>query len=163
MTPALATTRHRIYVLTTRTSREQDVVRELRRIGVKSYAPAELDYRPSGPVAVMLFPCYVFCWIYDEWRKVLSTKGVTGMISFGDTPAKVRPQVIKDLRRCEGPTGYIRTTLFDKLQKVRFVEGGHVATVVSYESVVAKRVRLLLTILGKPIEMVVPEQALVAA
>lgn len=139
------------------------MVRELHRQGVKAYAPAELDYRAGGPVAVMLFPCYVFCWIYDEWRRVMNTRGVTGMIRFGDTPARVRPQVIKELRKCEGPTGYIRTTLFEKLQKVRFAQGGHAATVIRYESVAAKRVRLLLTMLGQEIELVAHEQDLIAA
>lgn len=158
---AKATTRHRIYLLTVCNGSDRDVTWRLRKLGIKSYAPSTLNQRNDED---MLFPGYVFVWVFDEWERIKCVKGVTGFVRFGEVLARVRAAVIKKLRDTEGPTGFVRWRLFDDGDTVRYGKGGAEVRVLRYESPAQRRVRVLLKILGgRSVEMVVPESDLVAA
>jgi transcription antitermination factor NusG len=153
-------------LLSIREGDEDDVMRELRRRarGVEAWCPQYLDYRADGPVALALFPGYAFARIVDEYAQVLSTRGVYDVVRFGEVTARVPEQVITELRAMCGPTGYVQLQpRFRKLQRVRVASGssGVVGIVQSRES--ATRVRVLFQLLGRKIEMGVPDKDLVAA
>ncbi len=152
-----------IGLLRVKSASERSVCRRLRESGIRGYSPAFLDRRPSGPVEVILFPGYVFVWPDHRWREISRTKGVYEFVRFGDIPAQVPEAVITELKALEGPTGYVRLLPpFTVGQHVRI--GSDTGPQVTVKALLSlDRVRVLLSILGRAVEMVVPSRDLVAA
>ena len=109
-----------------------------------------------------MFPGYVFVWPDNRWLEVSRTKGVYEFVRFGDSPAQVHESVVTELKALEGPTGYVRLRPpFKAGQVVRLGSGtGPMVTVKTLLG--PNRVRILLSLLGRPAEMTVPGTDLVA-
>lgn len=71
-----------------------------------------------------LFPGYLFLLAGPDsalWGKIRSTRGVKGLLQFGSEPAKIRSELINDLKvRCEHVK---ERPLFLKNQRVRLASG----------------------------------------
>lgn len=160
--PRIAKPRPQAYLVSVKQGSERAVQARLREIGVRSYCPRYLEYPASGPVEVVLFEEYLFVYVLDQWSEVRHTKGVYDFVMFGDRFAKVQEKHLNELRKLEGPTGYIR--LRERLkpgQKAKLVgPQGSIVQVLEHDG--ALRVRVLLEMLGRSVKMSVHEDQLLA-
>jgi transcription antitermination factor NusG len=123
---------HEWFVLTSKTRHEKAVAETLRGKGLESFVPLYRLRRQwtdrVQPVDLPLFPGYVFCrFAYAGRLGVLSTPGVTSLVSFSDTPTPVTDDEISRIRTIEAsglpsqPWPYVRVG-----QRAR-IEGGALA------------------------------------
>jgi transcriptional antiterminator NusG len=115
-----------------------------------------------------LFPCYLFARFELESTlyKVLHTIGVGGVVCAGSTPSEVDPSIIDDISR-RGDNGVIEIPqkTFCAGEHVRLTEGpleGFAGIFEHYRSG-AKRVALLLNVVGASMKVVVPVTSVTAA
>ncbi len=158
------------YCLRTQSRREFVAALNLhRRVGVDVFAP-RIRVRRSGVVSALaeaLFPGYLFARFEypQQLRHVVSTTGVTGVVSFGAEPPVVADRVIEFLR------SHVRLNDADKGQPI-FTEGTWVrivggcfrdveGRVLSFDTR-TERVRVLLTLLGRDVQVSVMAQHLVS-
>ena len=143
-----------IVLLMVRSGAENSIREQIKRHHVRSYYPRYLEStKTRGMVARPLFPGYLFVWASNAfWNVVDTIDGAFGCVRFGgeQSAAIVNPNVIKELRTWEGPTGYIRLN-----PKVRV--GSRVTLRNGVTGVYAgmnerHRVRILFSLLGKVIE-----------
>ncbi len=104
-----------------------------------------------------MFPRYLFIHLseqQDDWRPIRSTIGVSNLVRFGQTPARVPDYVISNLRVQEDETGVciVPERGFKEGDKVRVVDGVFEGYEAIFQSNSAKdRVSLLLTVIQKSI------------
>ncbi len=161
------------YCLRTQPRREFVAALNLRRrTGVDVFAPRIQVRRSarSGVVSALaeaLFPGYLFARFEypQQLRHVVSTTGVTGVVSFGSQPPVVADHVIDFLR------AHVRLAETDRGQPI-FTEGTWVrivggcfrdveGRVLSFDTR-TDRVRVLLSLLGRDVQVSVMAQQLVA-
>ena len=99
-----------------------------------------------------MFPGYLFIYLSEmasNWRPIRSTRGVSRLISFGNTPARVPKPVLQQLRdqlRASQPD----TALYTKDQPISINEGPFVGlNAIFSEFNGEKRAFLLLDLLGR--------------
>lgn len=114
---------------------------------------------------VQLFPSYLFCNVITQWRALLGTVGVTGVIRDKDGPLSVSDDLIARLRCDEQDGLYLPTTeeRFIQGQRVRLTNdtGSWADHIAIYEGMKGEdRCSVLLQLLGKQVRLVVPEVAL---
>jgi transcription antitermination factor NusG len=98
-----------IALLTVQASTEQTVRALVRARGMQAYVPQYLVNLPrTGMTAKALFPGYVFVWVLDQWRTLLNLMHVRDFLRCGKEITPVNPAVVDELRKREGPTGYIK-------------------------------------------------------
>ncbi len=161
------------FCLRSQPRREHVAAAHLRdRVGVGVFAP-RIHVRKSlrsGRVADFaepLFPGYLFARFRyrEQWRQVVSTQGVSGVVSFGEQVPAVADGVIDYLRAQIATSDQLGPApLFAAGAWVRIVNGCFRNTegqVVHFDSR-TERVRLLLTLLGREIQVSVPADRLVA-
>lgn len=135
---------------------------------------ARLRRRHQGrqtTVTESLFPRYLFVQLDDSaenWAPIRSTRGVAGMVKFGNRPAEVPETIIRALEaqldpdtRCVDLT---RQSEWRKDQRVRITEGpfaGHEA--LFYARRGEDRVVVLLNILQQDQRLTLPETAISGA
>lgn len=142
------------------------------RVGVDVFAPRIRVRRSArgGAVSALaeaLFPGYLFARFEypQQLRHVVSTTGVTGVVSFGAQPPVVADRVIEFLR------SHVRLHDTDQGQPI-FTEGTWVrivggcfrdveGRVLSFDSR-TERVRVLLTLLGRDVQVSVMARQLIA-
>lgn len=120
---------------------------------------------------VPLFPRYMFVGIDLElcrWRSVNGTRGVSYLLMSHDLrPARVSKGVIDALRSQEVSEGIVPISsliTFVKGDKVRILDGAFKDQVAIFESLDEKsRVQLLLTFMGREMNMTLPTYAVEAA
>lgn len=113
----------KIVLLAVRTGSEQAVQTQVKARLMQTYCPRYLvNLRHGGMVARCLFPGYLFVWARDHcWPTLRSLVGVRDFVRGASNQVEiVKPEVVEDLRKREGPTGYVRVDS-------RFVVGQHVA------------------------------------
>lgn len=102
-----------------------------------------------------LFPSYLFVRVEKQWRFLLGTFGVSGVVQTGQAPSLVPDGVVEALKKREGSDGLIvlprpKIARYRIGQSVQVVDGifeGHTGI---YEGSPAEtRVRVLLDILGR--------------
>jgi Transcription antiterminator len=167
------TSRSSWYCLRTQPRREFIAAHNLRqRVGVEVFAPRIRVRRStrSGLVSALaeaLFPGYLFArFDYPrQLRHVVSTSGVTGIVAFGAQPPVVADGVIEflraQIRRAEEESG---EPVFGEGAWVRIVGGCFrdiEGRVLSSDSR-TERVRVLLSLLGRDVQVSVLAQQLVA-
>jgi transcriptional antiterminator RfaH len=162
------------YAAYTQSHAEDKALDHLQRQGYSVYLPRYrrwvrharkrmLVYRP-------LFPRYLFVGLdrlTQLWRPIRSTVGVAGLVSSGDEPVPVPPEIIEALRRREGEGG------FDLLSPVQSVSPGDAVRVIDgpFQDLVGRllgvadheRVFVLLDVLGRSVRASVAAQAVEAA
>lgn len=161
------------FCLRTQPRREQVAALNLaERVRVDVFAPRIRVTRTVrgllASAAEALFPGYVFARFRypDQARHVASTTGVTGLVTFGGPPPVVEDRVIEFLRAQAGSALHdAQVPLFEEGTWVRITSGAfHDAEgkVVHFDPR-TERVRLLLTLLGREIQISLPAQQLMAA
>jgi hypothetical protein len=104
--------------------------RSIKRLGVEYWNPlVETVWISRGRkigTAVQLFPGYIFVQAVTEWRALVRSPGVTGVISDGDGPLTIPGCVIAELQARAGADG-----LFTLEKPERF----HVGQKLAYRSV----------------------------
>jgi transcriptional antiterminator RfaH len=106
-----------------------------------------------------LFPGYLFVRLdlgRDRWRAVYSTVGVRTLVSAGDRPLAVPPEVIEEIRAREDSG-----CTFRRGDRVRFAEGPLVDTTGLFDCRNdGERVTVLLDLLGRQVKANVPLRAI---
>lgn len=144
------------YLIQAKPKSEQLAKENLERQGYESYLPLILGRtKRAGKTTKSIqpmFPRYLFINLSeetDDWGPIRSTLGVSTLVRFGMTPAKVPEKLINNLKKCEDSQGIHHPP--DKVlsagDKLLIVEGpfeGYEATLFSQKSV--DRVVVLLKI-----------------
>lgn len=96
------------WLVSTKVKKEEYAENNLNNQGYETYRPLAKRLRirrgVEKTVIESLFPRYIFIHldqINDNWAPVRSTFGVTGIIKFGNTPAKVPDLIIDTLKNEE--------------------------------------------------------------
>jgi len=113
--------------------RQEKIAREnLERQGYATYLPlAPIRRRRRGRtirVVDAMFPRYLFIQLSDEiddWRPIRSTIGVSSLVRFGNTPARIPDGLIDVLREREDAEGIqiLSNPQFQQGDPVRIAEG----------------------------------------
>lgn len=146
------------YVAYTQPKREPLAVSNLIQQGFQAYLPQYkiLKKSPAGllPVFVPMFPRYVFFRPGSARQSISgarSTRGVAFTLSFGVNPAVLRPEQLRAIQLCESQrnqAGLEEISPFQPGLKVRLRHCGLQGMEALVQSVSAKRVTLLLELLG---------------
>lgn len=146
------------YVVCTQPRREEVALANLRQQGFEAYLPLYKTVKksPAGslPVFEPMFPRYVF---FRPGRPSLSisgarsTRGVSFVLSFGVSPAVLKPDEVRLIRACESERNradFSEISLFQPGRRVRLSGHGLRGLEGLVQSVSAKRVTLLIELLG---------------
>ncbi len=163
----------RWYVAHTQPRAESQAEMHLRRQEFDVYLPRHKKQRRHAGraeiVAAPLFPGYLFVGIDMErqrWRSIDSTVGVHRLVSGGDGPIPVPPEVIEAIREREDDCGFVvlgRGTTFAKGDRIRVVAGALSDQVGLFDDGSdSQRVVVLLQLLGRPVRVRLPLDAVAA-
>jgi transcriptional antiterminator RfaH len=153
-------------VLRTRTGREAWAMENAIALGFTCYLPKVLEAHRRNGVKTMtaapLFPAYLFTAITDQWRILLNTYGVIGVILRGAEPDTIPKAVIENLRSRETPDGFIqlpkKAPMLGVNSKIRVNSGpfaGHAGLVTGMPG--HQRCRVLLDFLGRKVTVLIQE------
>lgn len=147
------------YVAYTQPKREQVAVANLIQQGFEAYLPQYKTFKksPAGslPVFGPMFPRYVFFRPGNTGQSMSgarSTRGVSFVLSFGLHPAVLKPEQLQAIQACESErnqAGLEEISPFQPGLRVRLRNCGLHGLEGLVKSVSAKRVTLLLELLGK--------------
>lgn len=94
-----------------------------------------------------------------SWAPIRSTKGVSRLVAFGDSPARADDALIESLRRNE--QAMAARSLFSAGEKVELAEGPFAELPALYQmSDGEMRAVVLIEMLSKPVRLTVPKSAL---
>jgi len=162
------------YAVHTQPHAEARAAEHLTRQGYGVYLPRYRRWvrhaRKRQIVQRPLFPRYVFV-AFDRattpWRPILSTVGVSGVVSDGEGPAPVAAEIIQNLRQRESEGGFDELAPAQRLRagdRVRILEGpfenclGRLVAASDEE-----RVFILFELLGRTVRAEVAAAAIEAA
>jgi transcription antitermination factor NusG len=166
----------RWYCAWTHPNREHQAARELRLMGFEVYLPLHLTRRAAGQTLVPLFPRYLFLVLVPDspWGEILrragrtTTGAVAGLIRHApDRPTPLPDGVIEDLISRTSERGVVDEPGEEKPiapGTAVSVTGGPLdgmAGIVRLSS--SARCRVLMTILGRQVNVTVESKDLVAA
>lgn len=162
------------FVVHTQPSREREAQRNLIEQGFDAYLPKFKKMRRHArkveEVLSPLFPRYVFVGIdleVDQWRCIQGTRGVSHLLLMNSRPAAVPLGIIQSLMERENSEGAVPVEsmcLFAKGDKVRVLEGAFKDYVAVFEKMDDRqRVQLLLSCLGREVNVFLPSYAVEAA
>ena len=152
------------YLIQAKPKSEQLAKENLERQGYEAYLPLILGRAKKRGKTVKsiqpMFPRYLFIYLSDQtddWGPIRSTLGVSTLVRFGMTPAKVPEVLINSLKQNENSTGIheLPSKSLSAGDKLLIVEGpfeGYEATLFSQKS--NDRVIVLLQIAEKFVKMV---------
>lgn len=158
-------------VVETKTRDEFTAQAEIKALGIETYLPQYVHRirhaRTTKLVKRALFPGYLFAEIGNapNWPRILSRRGVTGMIMTGSTPKAVPESQMAEVRKLAGEyDGVI-------LEAVPLAKG-HVVQIISgtFNGFTAKvtqdpkgaSVRLETIVFGKPTAIILPRDHVAA-
>lgn len=148
-------------VARTRFAQERWACENIRRQAAEPYLPMILEQRLTNHRIMLqercLFPGYVFVKTNGQWRFLLNTFGLLGVILSGAKPAVVAEKEISALRARENSAGYVvlparasPPSRFSPGQRVRVAGGALSGYSGIYAGAGAKaRQRVLLEFLGR--------------
>jgi transcriptional antiterminator RfaH len=161
------------YAVYTQPGKESLAAQHLRNQDFDVYLPQYQKLRRHAGrtdiVATALFPRYLFVGLdtgRQRWRSVNGTRGVVGLVMFGDEPISVSQAVIDEIRSREDETGYVRLngSTFRRGQALRIVEGPMTDTQAIFEEQVdSSRAILLISLLGRQVRTRMPLRQVEAA
>ncbi len=162
------------YAAYTQPHAEAKALDHLQRQGYSIYLPRYRRWvrhaRKRALVSRPLFPRYLFVGLdrlTQRWRPIRSTAGVLGLVSGGEEPVAVSPEIIDALRRREGEGAFDVLSPAQQLRagdRVRVTQGpfedfvGRLMGVADHE-----RVYILLDLLGRAVRAEVAATAVEAA
>lgn len=147
----------------TKANQETVALSNIERQGYQVYCPMIMRSRRHARKVEMvrrpLFPGYVFANLDNEnlqWRPLLSTKGVNGVVRFGDKLGLMPQDLILQLKQCEESNmlQQVAAPRFAPGMKVRIVEGPFdnlIAEVLSLPE--NERIWLLLDLMGRKVRI----------
>lgn len=116
-----------------------------------------------------LFPRYVFAFIDKIWYSIRSTRGISHLLMANNGPAIIPDSVIDAIRLREDSNGFIvlgkskSPERFQKGAQVRATEGPLTGLDLIYDGMRdSERVKVLATMLGRQVPIVVQEKILIA-
>jgi transcriptional antiterminator RfaH len=162
------------FVAHTQPSKEMLAQKNLVDQGFNVYLPRYKKIRRHArkveEILSPLFPRYLFVEMdleVDRWRSVNGTRGISYLLMQEERPISVSTVVIGDLKGQEIDEGIVplhSMVSFIKGDKVRVLEGIFEGQVVTFEGLDDKqRVRLLLSFLGREMNVSLPLSAVEAA
>ncbi|MDF3033482.1 MAG: hypothetical protein K0R76_436 [Alphaproteobacteria bacterium] len=162
------------FVVHTQPCKESVAQKHLSEQGFDAYLPkfkkTRRHARKVEEVLAPLFPRYLFVGIdleVDAWRSVQGTRGVSYLLVSDNQPAVVPSRIIQGLKNQENAEGLLPVdsmALFTKGEKVRVLEGAFKDYVAVFEKMDDKqRVQLLLSCLGREVNVYLPSYAVEAA
>jgi transcriptional antiterminator RfaH len=162
------------FVVHTQPCKESVAQKHLSEQGFDAYLPkfkkTRRHARKVEEVLAPLFPRYLFVGIdleVDAWRSVQGTRGVSYLLVRDNQPAVVPSRIIQGLKNQENAEGLLPVdsmALFTKGEKVRVLEGAFKDYVAVFEKMDDKqRVQLLLSCLGRELNVYLPSYAVEAA
>ena len=107
----MARAKRQWFVAQCRSSQEEVASEALLAQRFEVYLPRVWEERRAAEVAVPLFPCYLFVRFNParvSSAPIRSTRGVVGLVRFGDLPAVVPDDLIAALKQGEGSDGVFR-------------------------------------------------------
>jgi transcriptional antiterminator RfaH len=156
------------YVVRSKPRREDYARDQLVRRGVETFLPRIVE--PSGraagePVVGPLFPGYLFARLdlSCQYTRVIWAPGVHSLVSFGDLPCAVDPEVVQFLReRCGSEGVILALPRFEDGDVVRVRSGPLAGLVGVVQGRVSGRcrVRVLMEILRRRTQVSVPIEML---
>lgn len=157
-------------VARTKTSRESWAAENVQRQGYTYYFPRILAHRKRGACAEPLFRNYLFVQTLGNWQFLLSTFGISSVVTFANSPATISQTEIDGLRAKE-VGGLIQLPTFD-MNNPRFklgtevrIKGGLFSGYTGiYEGLDAKqREKVLLEFLGRKTSVLMAPEDVEAA
>jgi transcriptional antiterminator RfaH len=152
------------YLVHTKIRQESVAQENLERQGFECFLPQiHVEKLRRGQLRVVreaLFPRYLFIRLdtgldAQSWGPIRSTLGVSRLVTFGQTPAKVDEDLIEQLR-LKTNTTEVQLRHFAPGEQVVVTEGPFVGVEAIYQMADGEgRVMLLLDILSKPVKMTV--------
>lgn len=109
-------------VASTENQRETIAAFFLAQAHFETYLPRIRVKRGRMSRVVPLFPMYIFIHVTSQWHVIESTIGITGLVKVGGAPARLRDEVVDQIRAREHD-GLIRLPPAPK----RFKQGDRVA------------------------------------
>ena len=151
------------YLIHTKIRQERCALQNLERQGFECYLPEiHAEKQRRGTLAVVpepLFPRYLFIRLgtsleAQSWAPIRSTTGVSRLVAFGTTPAKVGDELVEAIRsQSAGPDSLRRQ--FEPGQAVVITQGPFAGLEAVYQmSDGESRVMVLLNILSKSVKLV---------
>lgn len=156
------------FVIHTKPRQEQRALHNLQQQGYTCYLPLlpveRLQRGELVQTREALFPRYLFVKLDPSaqgrsWAPIRSTKGVSRLVTFGDTPAKVDEALIVNLQRNE-QTQETRP-LFSAGDRVEVADGAFAGLEGLYQtSDGEKRALVLIEMLSKPVHLALHKSGL---
>jgi transcriptional antiterminator RfaH len=154
-------------VVRTKAHQENWAAENAIRQGFEIYLPRLLKRLLKPPMLIPnpVFPNYLFIRYNANWRRLLGTFGVTGIIRMGEAPATLTDKTLQQLRARERQDGFIvlpspppKFALNSKVKVEHGVFSGQIGLCRGMGP--SDRTRVLLDLLGRKIEILVHEDAL---
>ncbi len=158
------------YLVHTKPRQEKCALDNLQWQGYECYFPVmpaeKLRLGKISTVLQPLFPRYLFIRLgqgplAQSWTPVRSTKGVSRLVTFGSTPAKVDDALITLLRGQEGLVQAEPDRLFKADERVRITSGAFTGIEGIYQVTDGdQRVMVLIELMSKPVKISVAPSVL---
>ena len=153
------------YLIHTKIRQERVALDNLERQGFECFLPLiraeKLRRGALQMVQEPLFPRYLFIRLgtgleSKSWAPIRSTVGVSRLVTFGQTPAKIEDELITQLQ-VKTDSSEVQLRHFEPGEQVVVTDGPFVGVEAIYQMADAEgRVMVLLNILSKQVKMAVP-------
>jgi transcriptional antiterminator RfaH len=152
------------YLVHTKIRQERVALDNLQRQGFECFLPQIwVEKLRRGALQVVLeslFPRYLFIRLgtgmeSQSWAPIRSTVGVSRLVTFGQTPAKIADELVTDIR-AQSDSDKVQLRHFAPGELVMVTDGPYVGVEAIYQMADGEgRVMVLLNILSKDVKMVV--------
>ena len=152
------------YLIHTKIRKEQVALENLERQGFECFLPLiRAEKLRRGALLIVqeaLFPRYLFIRLgtgleSQSWSPIRSTVGVSRLVTFGQTPAKIDDELVAQLR-VKSESAEVQSRHFEPGEQVVVTEGPFVGVEAIYQMADGEgRVMVLLNILSKQVKMAV--------
>ncbi|MBZ4202071.1 MAG: transcription/translation regulatory transformer protein RfaH [Methylovulum sp.] len=153
------------YVINTKPRQEHIALVNLQQQGYVCYLPVlsveKIKRNKLTLVEEALFPRYLFIHLgiganAQSWSPIRSTKGVNGLIKFGNEPAKIANHLINFFRDNELARQASPTPFFSEGERLLLTNGAFVGVEAIYQMTDGEeRVVVLIELLGKQVKLAV--------
>jgi transcriptional antiterminator RfaH len=151
------------YVIHTRPRQEQRALSNLQQQGYQCYLPLipieKLIQKRVSVIEEPLFPRYLFICLDagrhgQNWSPIRSTWGVSGLVTFGSTPASVDNSLIDFMRRQEQGYSQEPERLFAQGESLYVADGPFSGVEAVYQMPSGdNRALVLIELMGKSVQM----------
>lgn len=155
---------HHWYLVHTKLRQEKTALENLERQGYNCVLPMiRAERLQRGSIVVVqevLFPRYLFIQLAtgltaQSWAPIRSTSGVSRLVTFGQTPAKVEPELVEALR-VRSASNAVHLRQFEAGQAVVVTQGPFAGLDAVYKMTDGEgRATVLLTILSKQVPLTI--------